>query len=497
MKIGLGGEANWDSHVKSAAHVRLEGSATQKASASRFFSKFLPKARSARVDAASSSTSDIPTAISPTLGNFNTPEPPTSPDLEVLSTIDLSETASVPPTSPSPTTETFDISPMFSPPGELQDLLTRLRMTSKALPVSVPEGTIDDELANLSGDFSLEVANVEPDEVWEYINKATDRVFGYGMGTQELSVLIRRGQYGMDGVCDWLERAVIKLGSEAILLQGRIGRLIDAMELLSDLPITILARTSSFHPSTQTDSQTSDVSGKSAVIAVRIRKTVPVSSPALSSLSLPCPGYCLPIPDGQLAIGTYPFAMHMSPSVPWCVSIKGTDVVLHSDDCTQLGGDHATPCLPCRSLHNNSTIMGIRHRAIDGAPEKTPYHYLAPSHAINSLRRKDVQIKHLRRQAMNNLRSLTTQNHQLEGWKRFALAISRTDIPRLNSLTAAALHDGAGVFGLLKKVDQAARHVYSPKGYQKVDFEKGVPYVETWRSKCCQHSLSYARVTFH
>jgi hypothetical protein len=76
-------------------------------------------------------------------------------------------------------------------------------MTSKALPVSVPEGTINDKLANLSGDFSLEVANVEPDEVWEYI-KATDRVFGYGMGTQELSALICRGQYGMDGVCSEL-----------------------------------------------------------------------------------------------------------------------------------------------------------------------------------------------------------------------------------------------------------------------------------------------------
>jgi hypothetical protein len=95
--------------------------------------------------------------------------------------------------------------------------------------------------------------------------------------------------------------------------------LIDAMELLyvscffyfnttlltfhifarSDLPIAMLARTLSFHPSTQTGSQTSDVPGKSAVIAVRIRETVPVScpspvsSPALSSLSLPCPGYRL------------------------------------------------------------------------------------------------------------------------------------------------------------------------------------------------------------
>ena len=116
--------------------------------------------------------------------------------------------------------------------------------------------------------------------------------------------------------------------------------------------------------------------------------------------------------------------------------------------------------------------MGIRCRAVDGAPEKTPYHHLAPSHVINSLCQKDVQIKHLQRQAMNNLRSLKAQSHQLEGWKRFSLAISRTDIPHLNSLTAAALHDGAGMFGLLKKVDQAARHVYSPKGYQKVDFER-------------------------
>jgi hypothetical protein len=108
---------------------------------------------------------------------------------------------------------------------------------------------------------------------------------------------------------------------------------------------------------------------------------------------------------------------------------------------------------------------------MDGAPEKTPYHYLAPLHAINSLRRKNDRIKHLQHQAMNNLCSLTAQNHQLEGWKHFALAISNTDIPRLNRLMAAALHDGAGMLSLLKKVDQVARHVYSPKGYQKADFE--------------------------
>jgi hypothetical protein len=125
---------------------------------------------------------------------------------------------------------------VFAPSKELECLLTRLRIISKALPLSVPEGAIDDQLAVLSGDFSLEVATINPDMLWEYINKATDRVFGYGMGVQELSALIRRGRYGMDGVCTWLEHAVVKLGSEAILLEGRIGLLIEAMERLYVFP---------------------------------------------------------------------------------------------------------------------------------------------------------------------------------------------------------------------------------------------------------------------
>jgi len=46
------------------------------------------------------------------------------------------------------------------------------------------------------------------------------------------------------------------------------------------------------------------------------------------------------------------------------------------------------------------------------------------------------------------------------------------DIPHLHSLMSAALRDGSGIFGLLEQVDKAAQHVYSPKGYQWVDFER-------------------------
>jgi hypothetical protein len=72
--------------------------------------------------------------------------------------------------------------------------------------------------------------------LWEYINKAIDRVFSYGMGVQELPALICHGQYGMDGVCAWLEHAVVKLGGKAIMLEGHISQLIEAMELLYIFP---------------------------------------------------------------------------------------------------------------------------------------------------------------------------------------------------------------------------------------------------------------------
>jgi len=112
-----------------------------------------------------------------------------------------------------------------------------------------------------------------------------------------------------------------------------------------------------------------------------------------------CPGYKFSVPDGQLSVGCYPFAMHMARSVPWMVVIVDADVYLRSHDCTQTsqGGTVSAvlPCPSCCTLHNHSTVMGIHHHALDGAAETTPYSFLAPSHAINSLRHKDELIENL------------------------------------------------------------------------------------------------------
>jgi len=211
---------------------------------------------------------------------------------------------------------------------------------------------------------------------------------------------------------------------------------------------------------------------------------------------VPCSGYKLSVPHDWAAVGSYVFAMHMAHSVPWTVSVIDVDVYLHSHDCMWTSTTGASSmlamilCLPCCSLHNNSTVMGIHHHALDGAPDKMPYNFLGPSHAINLLCRKDEQIENLCTQGFNSTCSLIIQNHQIESWKWFALAISEADIPHLHSLMSAALHDRSGVFGLLKRVDKAAQHVYLANGYQKADFEQAFLM---WKLG----GRSTANITFH
>ena len=66
VKIGLGGEAHWEVHLKSSAHIRSEQATAQKISASHFFSKFLPKSRDPPAST-SSAVMNLCSMISPEL----------------------------------------------------------------------------------------------------------------------------------------------------------------------------------------------------------------------------------------------------------------------------------------------------------------------------------------------------------------------------------------------------------------------------------------------
>lgn len=53
------------------------------------------------------------------------------------------------------------------------------------------------------------------------------------------------------------------------------------------------------------------------------------------------------------------------------------------------------------------------------------------------------------------------------------MAISKEDIPQIQSLLATELRAGSSVYSLLEKVQRAAQQKYIPRGYQEADYQLG------------------------
>lgn len=198
-----------------------------------------------------------------------------------------------------------------------------------------------------------------------------------------------------------------------------------------------------------------------------------------SEPEVPCTGYELTLSDSQSPFASYPFLLHATKDMPWKVILSTEKLVLRSNLCTGYGrsskkGKEVKPlaCTFCSSLDNDTTVMGIRHRSLDGAHENTPWSYLTPAETYASLLKKNGQINHLRLRSLNNAATIGVRNRHLDAWKRVAAALGREDIPRIRSLMAAQTRAGASVFSIIEKIDDAAKRKYRPRGYDQQDFER-------------------------
>ena len=131
------------------------------------------------------------------------------------------------------------------------------------------------------------------------------------------------------------------------------------------------------------------------------------------------------------------------------------------------------PCVDCRILHDHNIVMGIRHRSLDGAHEKTPWAYLSPAQMYSALTTKAKQINSLKLKALSSLHMIGVRNKNIDAWKRLSIAIGTENVPRMRSLVAAENRAGASVFAILEKVQRAAQRTYSPRGYQEADYQLG------------------------
>jgi len=157
------------------------------------------------------------------------------------------------------------------------------------------------------------------------------------------------------------------------------------------------------------------------------------------------------------------------------ILLDGETMTLMANNCTRISimndDKSPLPCVSCRSLHNHIVIMGIRHRTLDGAHENTPWSYLGIMQLVRLLDQKNQQIDGLRLRGLNTGRALAFRDRCLDGWKRFAVAIGSNNLPCLQVLINVELRNGAGVFGLLSKIDRAASTNYRPRSYEEADFQ--------------------------
>jgi hypothetical protein len=92
----------------------------------------------------------------------------------------------------------------------------------------VPVGTPSDPLASFAHPPTAYLE--EGQDAWEdVINPALDRVLGFGATADSIRALVRRGDYGMDGLYRYLRVCICDLDVYAGLFEGKIRRLIESI----------------------------------------------------------------------------------------------------------------------------------------------------------------------------------------------------------------------------------------------------------------------------
>lgn len=235
IKISFGGEANWQAHLAGEKHRRAAAAAAiVKGSRpiTNFFKKVVGPIAPSPAPTAPQVPQLLPSAIDgvlsePTGYGVSSIGPIYSIAHDWLTiSIELSESADgeVITTHTSTLNESPSSSTIHAP------LARKLHAAITRLPTAVPIGTYHDTISQ----FTVPVRQAIPadEDAWEAIDSILNNFLGYGKTLNDISLLVRRGPLGMDGLCSWIDSCASDLGISEALLEGKVGRLIEALELL-------------------------------------------------------------------------------------------------------------------------------------------------------------------------------------------------------------------------------------------------------------------------
>ncbi|KAF8867443.1 hypothetical protein CPB84DRAFT_1859420 [Gymnopilus junonius] len=195
VKIGFGGEANWNAHLGSTAHKEKERAAnvsSQRKGITAWFSKAVEKA-------------------APVVSKSSVAKASSSASFSLPSTLTPSSTTSFPPPVSTPIPDAFDVD-AWNPPSPSApivnslpstSLLDKLEQVAASLPGSVLEAMSSDTLARFSGNPVDELP--QGDDAWEMADCVLNRVIGFGITVEEITKIIHRGPLGMDGLLIFIQ----------------------------------------------------------------------------------------------------------------------------------------------------------------------------------------------------------------------------------------------------------------------------------------------------
>ncbi|KAI0769519.1 hypothetical protein BC629DRAFT_1258578, partial [Irpex lacteus] len=101
----------------------------------------------------------------------------------------------------------------------------------------------------------------------------------------------------------------------------------------------------------------------------------------------------------------------------------------------------------------------------------TPYTWLSHAQMQSKLHAMSNELNGLKLKNLNTTRRLQSTVHRINDYKRFAMAIGTTDVPRVKQLVAQGLKQGSSVDMMVTKLREAAAGLYKPRGYEQHDAE--------------------------
>jgi hypothetical protein len=109
-------------------------------------------------------------------------------------------------------------------------LLARLDCAAQELPKNVPKAEAHDEIACV---LSVGDPN-DSSEAWEYLDPALNILLGYGSSLEDVAQCVRCRPLGVEGLGRLICRFVVNHGVTGDLLEGKLGTLLKAIELLKE-----------------------------------------------------------------------------------------------------------------------------------------------------------------------------------------------------------------------------------------------------------------------